>query len=259
MLRRTQFPSKRSRALGFLSEHGRYGYSRGHRLVELSSITLFFLTLLYLNIRLVQGLRGISQALPLLLCAVAGILVADLASGIVHWAGDTLGDERTPIVGRHFIMPFRLHHVDPRDICRHDFIETNGNNCLVALAVLIPMSILMPSEAGGLYYLGAVVASTAWFVFCTNQFHKWSHLDDPPWYIRFLQWTRLALGREHHAIHHAHPHDKYYCITVGWLNPLLHRLRFFRGLEALVARWRPGILHIEERSQPPPAGAGSPI
>jgi hypothetical protein len=51
----------------------------------------------------------------------------------------------------------------------------------------------------------------------------------------------------HHQIHHDTPHDKYYCITVGWMNPLLHRLRFFRFLEWLVARVRPEVLHLEER------------
>ena len=65
-----------------------------------------------------------------------GLLAADLVSGMVHWAGDTLCDEDTPVLGRHFIRPFREHHVDPKAITRHDFIETNGNNCIASMPVL---------------------------------------------------------------------------------------------------------------------------
>ena len=60
--------------------------------------------------------------------------MSDFLSGFVHWAGDTVGDESTPIFGPNFVRPFRYHHVDPEDITRHDFIETNGNNCIVAVA-----------------------------------------------------------------------------------------------------------------------------
>ena len=37
----------------------------------------------------------------------------------------------------NFVKPFRMHHVDAKDITRHDFVETNGNNCL---ATVIPLS-----------------------------------------------------------------------------------------------------------------------
>ena len=40
--------------------------------------------------------------------------------------------------------------------------------------------------------------------------------------------------REHHAVHHTAPYAKYYCITVGWLNEALFRLRFFQTLEKIV-------------------------
>ena len=70
---------------------------------------------------------------------------------MVHWAGDTLGDETTPFLGKNFVMPFRQHHVDPKDIARHDFIETNGNNCIVVLAPLASAYLLScrPRPASG--------------------------------------------------------------------------------------------------------------
>ena len=60
--------------------------------------------------------------------------------------------------------------------------------------------------------------------------------------VHWLQRAGLILSPEHHAIHHAAPHDRHYCITVGWMNPMLDKLGFFRGLEAVVARISPRAL-----------------
>lgn len=60
------------------------------------------------------------------LSTVIGFVIAnylvDYVSGFVHWAGDTWGTLKTPIFGTALIAPFRLHHVDPQDICRHKFM-----------------------------------------------------------------------------------------------------------------------------------------
>ena len=72
-------------------------------------------------------------------------------------------------------------------------------------------------------------------IFGTNQFHKWAHMDTPPWYAQALQRANLILPPEHHAVHHTSPYAKYYCITVGWLNEGLFRLRFFQILEKIIA------------------------
>jgi ubiquitin-conjugating enzyme E2 variant len=50
--------------------------------------------------------------------------------------------------------------------------------------------------------------------------------------VRWLQSTRLVLRPDHHQIHHTKPFNMHYCITNGWLNPLLNKIGFFRGLEA---------------------------
>jgi len=78
----------------------------------------------------------------------------------------------------------------------------------------------------------------------TNQFHKWAHQESPSAFARWLQRKRLVLEPLHHKLHHTQPFDVNYCITNGWLNPLLNKLKFFRRLEIAL-----GFLGIKTDSQ----------
>ncbi len=221
-------------------------YTIGHRLLEMFGVAAFFVLESLLGLWCADNVRDPWVAL---LCAGAvalGYLLADLFSGVVHWAGDTLGDDATPLLGRSFIRPFREHHVDPKDITRHDFLETNGNNCLVSLPVLFAAYALAPEGPAhpGWVFGVATLASCALAVFLTNQFHKWAHADAVHPLVKWLQDRRLILSPEHHQIHHTPPFDVYYCITTGWLNPVLTRLRVLRGVErAISAALGPGAIH----------------
>ena len=215
-------------------------YGRGHRALEIASIAFVFLALACLAFRICHAVAGARGLFYVATTALGGYLVADFLSGFVHWAGDTIGDQNTPIFGPNFVTPFRYHHVDPKDITRHDFIETNGNNCIVVAPILALLLLVTPKTTGWFFYLCAVMAFTSWFIFCTNQFHKWAHDDNPTRLVRMLQRAGLILSPEHHAIHHASPQDKSYCITVGWMNPVLDRISFFRICEAIIGRLVPG-------------------
>jgi hypothetical protein len=215
-------------------------YGRGHRALEIASIGFVFVSLGLLGVRMARaawqghGLWGLATA------AVTGYLLADFLSGLVHWAGDTIGDGQTPIFGPNFVTPFRHHHVDPKDITRHDFVEVNGNNCIVVVPVVALLLLVAPRAPGGFFFVCSIVTFTSWFVLCTNQFHKWAHEDRPAAWVRLLQRAGLILSPEHHAIHHASPQNRAYCITVGWMNPVLDRLGFFRACEAVITRLVPG-------------------
>ena len=75
-----------------------------------------------------------------------------------------------------------------------------------------------------LFYTCVVIAATALFVFCTNQFHEWAHTKNPARGGRRRQRANLILSPEHHyVVHYTAPRDKYYCITVGWMNPVLDK------------------------------------
>lgn len=194
-------------------------------LLNSASVTSFFiLTLVLFNDALSITLRW-----PLFVGAVLlGYVLADAASGFVHFLGDSFGSPSTPIVGKLFILPFRIHHTDQQDITRHSFLETNGNNCLVSLPVMLMMHFFIApyvSQSALLSFLFIAGFSLVLSVFGTNQFHKWAHLTKPPLLIALLQKMRIILNPTHHARHHTAPFNKYFCITTGWLNGLVERLR----------------------------------
>jgi len=211
------------------------GYGRAMRAVEIFSIVAFVTSITVLAARLWEP----AQRHPLLTLAagVAGFLAADLVSGLVHWLADTWGSPDLPVVGPALIRPFRHHHVDPLDITRHDFVETNGANCLISLPVAVFSLLLALYVDGPLAQFSATfLGSMVVWVMGTNQFHKWAHAERPPTPVVLLQRLHLILAPRHHAVHHAAPYARNYCITVGWWNPVLSALGLFPRLERLITR-----------------------
>jgi ubiquitin-conjugating enzyme E2 variant len=190
-----------------------------------------------LALRLARG-AGAADAAPLLAGALLGWLAADLVSGLVHWWADRVASEETPLLGPLFVRPFREHHVDPTGICRHDFLATNGNTCLAALPALAAACLWLPAEPRNAAELAALAAalSLACFACLTNQIHQWAHRSRVSAAVRWLQRRRLILPPEHHAGHHRPPCASHYCITAGWLDPLLERAGLFPALERGLAR-----------------------
>ena len=169
---------------------------------------------------------------------VAAYLAADFVSGFVHYLGDTYGDEATPFFGPNFIKPFRIHHVDPKEITRHNFFEVNGSNCLISLVVLIPLYHLV-SFTTPWHVMGALgIWFFIVFIFATNQIHKWAHAnpENVPAFVKWLQNKSIILSPTHHQTHHTAPYATYYCITNGWLNPLLARIHFFEKITQAVKK-----------------------
>ena len=183
-----------------------------------------------------------------------GLVASDFVTGILHWIPDTYGSEHTPVLGPSVVKPFRLHHLYPRDICTHDLVETLGNSCILAVPALSLSLYLiwtMPESqwlAPAVVFLSILAIGTV----LTNQFHKWAHQERPSAIVRWLQRARLVLGPAHHELHHTEPFNKHYCITNGWLNPVLNRVGFFRKIEAGLRLF--GI----EPSQGQVVGAGTP-
>jgi len=219
-----------------------------HRYTEILGIVLFLTYCVLFAIEIINEsmLRFSNESYVvsflLLFNFLLGFIGADFFSGMVHFLGDTFGTENTPIFGASFIKPFRDHHVDPKGMTNHDFVETSGNNCIVSLPPMIFIYHLIDIQHSLLnfgFYIFFLFLM--FFVFITNQIHKWAHMEDPGRIVRLLQNYHLVLSPRHHSVHHTAPFNSYYCITVGWLNPLLYRCRFFEGIrflaEKTLGRW----------------------
>jgi len=188
-------------------------------------------------------------AIPALALIAAGWLLADFLSGLVHWAADTWGRIDTPWIGRRFLHPFRVHHVNPRDIFARGFLDLNGDVAMLTLPVLAGVA-LLPLESAVLQAIALLLTATAGFVLPTNQIHQWAHQDMPPSAVRRLQAARLVLDRRAHAIHHADPAGGHYCITTGWCNRSLARWKFHARCERLITRLT-GLQPRVEENLPP--------
>nr|XP_006818262.1 PREDICTED: transmembrane protein 189-like [Saccoglossus kowalevskii] len=215
-------------------------YSTGKRVQELICVAIYLVLIAYDLFQMVYHFQS-SKIMTILPSIVFGIIVADFASGLVHWGADTWGSVEMPIFGASFIRPFREHHIDPTSITRHDVIEVNGDNCMATLPGLIWLAYKYmtqnPEQIQENYNYDCFLMALVFFVTLTNQFHKWSHtyFGLPKW-VTFLQDWNLILPRQHHRIHHVSPHESYYCITTGWLNYPLEAISFWRGFEYLIEK-----------------------
>ncbi len=206
-----------------------YGYARSHRMTEI--LGLLFGSTLLIETGWLCGQRLPSGAwASALACMFAGLCLADGISGVVHWAADSYGHARMPIFGG-FVRTFREHHSDQLDITRHDAIETNGDVFIFSSPVHFVLLFLVYSP-----WLLALIFGVFLGSYCNSQIHKWAHTAQPPRLVRYLQRTRVFLSPTHHARHHSGSHESHYCITTGWLNPVLDGTRFFRGAEILLEK-----------------------
>ncbi|OXB79232.1 UNVERIFIED_CONTAM: hypothetical protein H355_013153 [Colinus virginianus] len=123
-------------------------YSPGKRLQEWISVILCFFLICFNFYNLLFYLR-LEHTPSIIVGIFAGVITADFLSGLFHWGADTWGSVELPIIGKAFIRPFREHHIDPTAITRHDFIETNGDNCFMTLVPLANMAYKFVSFSPG--------------------------------------------------------------------------------------------------------------
>jgi len=213
------------------------GYSTTKRCFEITW-TIFFAVLLPLSIYNIASNMAYRFIIPVVIGMFSGIVFADFMSGLVHWTADTWGTLDWPFVGPSFIRSFREHHVDPTAMCKHDWIETNGDNFMLVVLPLFYIAIKDLSVNGdtSLWYIlqASFLLTTCCGVALTNQIHKWSHTYDPPTIVTILQKYRIILPKSNHTLHHRPAFDGYYCITTGWLNPILDTFYFWRIFERII-------------------------
>lgn len=163
--------------------------------------------------------------LQFLLC----VLIADFASGFVHWLEDSYGNEKLPLIGRYVTLENNLHHQRPSLMTENSWWESS--KLLLAITCTIGATAwglgLFTWQLGVVLFLGANA----------NQVHKWAHRSrraNGP-FISWLQDMKIVQSRAHHGRHHGGDQRGSYCVLTPHLNPLLDRLGFWTGLESSIA------------------------
>jgi Lipid desaturase domain len=122
---------------GCRAEEATLETDRKHYALEALGIFAFFVLAVLLAADVYAGMTSFGYAWLLPVLAVAAYLAADFLSGFVHFLADNFGSAETPIIGPNFVGACREHHIDPKGITHHNFVDTNGNNSLVALPFML--------------------------------------------------------------------------------------------------------------------------
>jgi ubiquitin-conjugating enzyme E2 variant len=234
-------------------------YTKSKRAGEIFFISLFVIFLVLTFVNVWPHVR-FDNVWVIVGACVLSMMLADSFSGLLHWGVDTWGSFDTPLIGKSFIRSFREHHVDPFRITVHDVVETNGDNCMAVVPALAILSFapIRSANDGDLFILCFMVFLCIW-VAGTNQIHKWAHTIKPSKWISILQDAKIILSRKNHQVHHHNPFDRYYCITTGWLNPVLGSVAFWKRMELLITNYTGSVprqddaiwtLQNQQQSQP---------
>ena len=171
--------------------------------------------------------NGIADLLFLAMLPLV-IVIIDFLSGFVHWFFDTQVEPSETFLGR-IAVDFLDHHVRPGRTAEVGFFVSAYRPAVMVTLPLVIIASALPLStafAGAIFWIG-------FLSMLVPQTHKHAHLGQRPAPISWMQKSRLILNPESHHAHHA-DNSQSFCVFTGWLNPVLDRVRFWRGLERLV-------------------------
>ena len=155
------------------------------------------------------------------------LIAIDLVSGLVHWAEDTFGSEDTPVYGKWIVQPNVIHHEQPAAFTKKSWLQSSWD--LALTSGLIVLTAWLIGHLTWHVWLFAVLGANA------NQLHKYAHMPRQkiPFFVRWFIDLRILQNANDHALHHTGDKNTAYCVITPYLNPVLDRLGFWRGLEKL--------------------------
>lgn len=169
-----------------------------------------------------------------LLAAYAGYVLADLASGVFHWAVDNYGGPSTPVFGSQ-IEAFQGHHRWPWTITRREFANNLHALARAVTFSVLPIEALLDGMEGGAA-AHAFVGTCAGCVMLSQQFHAWAHekARRVPRAVAALQEAGVLVSRQMHGAHHRPPYKTNYCIVSGAWNGVLDEYKVFEAMEMIL-------------------------
>lgn len=160
---------------------------------------------------------------------LAGHLLIDFVTIMVHWTVDNYFEPTTPGIGST-VYYFREHHDKAYEMFTRDYVEGNFRNSLLTAVVMTGLLFVVSG-----CWANVMVAHAGLLGAYITQIHKWAHMKKPPGAILALQRARLLVGWHHHNVHHGNASWNY-GLCAGWFDKPMDRMRVFEAMEWLVYR-----------------------
>ena len=168
------------------------------------------------------------------------VLAVDFVSGLLHWLEDSYGDPNFPVTGKWVTQPNDLHHIHPGAFTKNSWLHSAAALLLIGAATVL---------------VGWIFGLLSWQLLLfvaigvnANEIHKWNHRPRSERYrlVIWLQEARVLQSPGHHARHHSGTKDSHYCVITNMINPILDKIRFWRGLEYLILH----LFGVHKRPEP---------
>jgi hypothetical protein len=162
-----------------------------------------------------------------------GYFLADVASGVVHWATDTWFSEKQ--FGR-LIAIAREHHTHPSHILGYRFLENATLGSAPSALLIGPLAIVIAflPRTEFLYAVMILFLLISLTLLFGTSLHNIGHRKVRSPVLKLAQKLRLVITPAYHHVHHSGNQTTRYCTVNGWANPLLDRLGFWRAAERLI-------------------------
>lgn len=158
-----------------------------------------------------------------------GLLLADFASGLIHWLIDRYIPGDAPLIGRHFVGLIHEHHERPHAMFQLSLIRNNAGFVILVGSVF--------AVFWALHWLNTVTITAFVFGALANQVHGWAHRR-PKYFagpVRALQGIGMLQSPRHHGQHHGPSPTACYCLITNWVNPVVDRIGLWgRGEQLLL-------------------------
>ncbi|MFC7378068.1 fatty acid desaturase CarF family protein [Brevundimonas sp. GCM10030266] len=160
---------------------------------------------------------------------LAGVLLADFASGLIHWVIDRYIPGDAPLIGRHFVGLIHQHHEQPHAMFQLSPVRNNAGFVILVGSLFLAFAVLG--------WLNTLTVTAFIFGAGANQIHAWSHRRPKRFaaLIRFLQRIGLFQSPRHHGRHHGPSPTACYCLITNWVNPVVDRMELWRRGETFLS------------------------
>lgn len=157
------------------------------------------------------------------------VCVADLISGVAHWAQDRFDTRSIPVFNELFIYKANEHHSHPNRSSQYSWLTRNKYALIISIFFIFPAWLCsFLSWQTGLLILVLLFSSEIHIACHRPNNHK-------NWLVNKLQKIGCIQSNQHHLQHHQND-NTHYCIITNYVNPVVDKIGFFPLLDRIIIK-----------------------